>query len=237
MRKLICLSLAIAAVVLHGVEARAASMNVTYTLSGVAIVPVVGVISNLTGSMNVVYTATGGTVSGPNGNVPHGPAVIAGGTLMAPFNFTVFGQGGFVGSAQGPIGEAGLGALSSGAGNLTLPFAGTLTGMIHCTDILPGFCAGQGFPTSVPVPITLGPAGTLNGPLVGAVSGMILPTIAFSPALLGTFQSFPILATLTATEVSRHYRAQAVPEPGTMPLMAIGLVLFGIAGRQMVRCR
>ena len=232
MRKLVSVSLSIAALVAHAAAANAVSMSVTYNLTGTLTVPIVGLISpNVTGTLNVSYANATGVTSGSTGMVFHGPATIAAGTLMAPLAFNVLGQAGITGSLAGPLTNMGPGALSSGAGNLMLPFTAMLTGMVHCSDIVPGACAGFGFPNSVAVPAAQSPAGVLSALGVGAISGLLLPAFAFNSLVVGSFQGFPIIAALAATEVSRH----VVPEPTTMPLLALGLVAFALTGRRLRR--
>jgi hypothetical protein len=90
---------------------------------------------------------------------------------------------------------------------------------------------------SVPIALSLvlpgGAAITLAAPGAATTGSTLNPSFAFDPIVLGTILGLPYTLNLSAQEVSRH----VIPEPTTLPLVALGLAGAALAGRRVRRSK
>ena len=161
--------------------------------------------------------------AGASGTILHGPAVLVGASGFGTLSFTVFGNIVTGQLSNVRLNGAGVGLLSS-SGGLLLPLTGVASGIMHCTGV--GCASLVGINPSLPSPLVIGLAATLVAP-TATIGGQQAATFAFLPTSIGTVLGVPLTASLTFTEISRHYTA-SVPEPGTLALG--GLALLGLGG-------
>lgn len=195
--------------------AQAVPVEVDYALTGTITLPALSLtLGTLSGNARIHYTnatASGNAIDPGFGRVV---SAVAGG----PLSFNVLSAAQFTGFATAAVGGNPNGVLT--ANNITLPFAGSATGSIHCT----GACMTlASIPASVTLPITL-PFNTILANVVSGVNGNPNNGTLTLGGGFGTFSSLPLTIHLTLTEISRT----VVPEPGTASLVWLGLV--GLAG-------
>ncbi len=200
--------------------AHAAKMEVRYDLNGTATlrgsildpIPV----GNIAGTAKVRYDAApGGVESGSTGTPRHGPATLVSLNAGGPLLFTLLGD---TLTGMVTLGGSGTGTLRSN-GLLDLAISGFAGGSIHCSGAT---CAFFGLTPSVVNPISLPFFQTITGIPAATTGSSLLPTIFVSGLSFGTFGGLTLTAGLTLKEVGRHY----VPEPSTLPLLAVGLAGF-----------
>ena len=224
----VCVAVAGLAPAAHGL-----SMDITYNVSATASLGGTAM-GTITGTVGIRYTATGtpGQVTTSLGTVLHGPAHLLGGTLTGTFSAMVYGDT-VTGSLTAIMPGSPPGTLKS-VGSLSFPAVNVIVnGLIHCTGAT---CGLVGLPQSLPVPLSsLFPPVVVPVKVPGAAPGSALPkTLTWSAMSLGSMGSMPLTATVVATEINRHL----VPEPSTLPLVAMGLAgIAGVAARQRSRRR
>lgn len=212
------LALAAAATLLLPVApASAATIDVTYGLSGGFLVGgTTPMGTGGTGTMTLRYQATFPSTIQP------GPVAVVS-FNFGPQTFNIPSIFGVTNAAMtGAVGfQINGGAGIYGGGNLSLLHTnGLQTGFIHCQNATACGVLGLGaFLVTQPLGITTAVSPTAPVPMSGpAVATPATATLRIPTTLLATFLGVPGTWTFVGTEISRT----VIPEPTTLPLLALG---------------
>jgi hypothetical protein len=232
MKRAILAAVACVALLGLGPAAHAYTMEITYDITGSATLGGIGM-GTVSGNVGISYSATGtaGQVTSSSGTVLKGPAHLLGGTLSGPISFMFAGDT-VTGQLTAIIPGTAPGSLTT-AGALSFPAVSlAVNGFIHCSGAT---CGVVSLPSGVPVNLTsLFHSIVLPVHIPSAAPGSSLQTsFAWSGISLGHIASMPLVLTVTGQEVSRHL----VPEPSTLPLLAMGLAGLAAVGTGLRRKR